>query len=58
VIRHVGLGVAVADAAAEVRTAASYTTKLPGGRGAVRELIETILKAKSRWDDAIQRYMT
>jgi 3-deoxy-D-manno-octulosonate 8-phosphate phosphatase (KDO 8-P phosphatase) len=58
VVRHVGLGVAVADASPEVRSAAAYTTKLPGGRGAVRELIEMILKAKSRWDDAIQRYMT
>jgi 3-deoxy-D-manno-octulosonate 8-phosphate phosphatase (KDO 8-P phosphatase) len=58
VIRLVGVGAAVADAAAEVRAAAAYTTQLPGGRGAVRELIETILKAKSRWDDAIQRYAT
>jgi len=57
VIRFVGLGAAVADAAAEVRSAAAYTTQLPGGRGAVRELIETILKAKGRWDDAIQRYL-
>lgn len=56
VIRHVGLGVAVADAASEVRSAASYVTRLPGGRGAVRELIEAILKAKSRWDDVIQKY--
>jgi 3-deoxy-D-manno-octulosonate 8-phosphate phosphatase (KDO 8-P phosphatase) len=58
VIRFVGLGVAVADAAEEVRSAAAYTTVQPGGRGAVRELVETILKAKSRWDEAVQRYMT
>jgi len=58
VIRHVGLGAAVVDAVHEVRAAAAYTTQLSGGRGAVRELIETILKAKSRWDDAIQRYVT
>ena len=57
VIRHVGLGAAVNDAAAEVRTAAAYVTQLPGGSGAVRELVETILKAKGRWEDAIQRYM-
>jgi 3-deoxy-D-manno-octulosonate 8-phosphate phosphatase (KDO 8-P phosphatase) len=57
VIRRVGLGVAVADAATEVRSAAAFVTELPGGRGAVRELIETILKAKSRWEDAIQRYL-
>lgn len=58
VIRFAGLGAAVADAAAEVRTAAALVTTLPGGKGAVRELIETILKAKGRWEDAIQRYVT
>lgn len=57
VIRHVGLGVAVADAAAEVRAAAAHVTQSPGGRGAVRELVELVLKAKSRWEDAIQRYV-
>jgi 3-deoxy-D-manno-octulosonate 8-phosphate phosphatase (KDO 8-P phosphatase) len=58
VIRHVGLGVAVADAIAEVRSAAAYITKSPGGRGAVRELIELVLKSKGRWEDVIQRYVT
>ncbi|HZN32717.1 MAG TPA: HAD hydrolase family protein [Pirellulaceae bacterium] len=57
VIRFAGLGAAVADAVAEVRTAAALVTRLPGGRGAVRELIETILQAKGRWEDAIQRYV-
>jgi YrbI family 3-deoxy-D-manno-octulosonate 8-phosphate phosphatase len=56
VIRHVGLGVAVADAAAEVRAAAAHVTESAGGRGAVRELVELILKAKSRWEEVIQRY--
>jgi 3-deoxy-D-manno-octulosonate 8-phosphate phosphatase (KDO 8-P phosphatase) len=58
VIRHVGLGVAVADAAAECRSAAAYVTQTAGGRGAVRELVELVLKAKSRWEDVIQRYVT
>ena len=57
VIRFVGLGVAVADAAEEVRAAAAHTTRTSGGHGAVRELVETILKAKGRWDDVIQRYL-
>ena len=57
VIRFVGLGVAVGDAAEEVRAAAAHTTRLSGGHGAVRELVETILKAKGRWDDVIQRYL-
>lgn len=56
VIRTVGFGVAVADACAEVREAAHYVTKLPGGSGAVRELIELILKAQARWEDLIQMY--
>jgi YrbI family 3-deoxy-D-manno-octulosonate 8-phosphate phosphatase len=56
-VRHVGLGVAVADAASEVRAAAGYITNAPGGRGAVRELVELVLKAKSRWEDVIQRYV-
>lgn len=58
VIRSVGLGAAVADASEEVRAAAAYVTQLSGGRGAVRELIETILKAKGRWEESVQRYMT
>lgn len=57
VIRAVGLGAAVGDAAEEVRAASAYVTQVPGGRGAVRELIEMILKAKSRWEDAVQRYL-
>jgi YrbI family 3-deoxy-D-manno-octulosonate 8-phosphate phosphatase len=57
VIRAFGLGAAVADAADEVRAAAQITTRLAGGRGAVRELVETILKAKGRWEDVIQRYL-
>ncbi len=57
IIRRVGLGAAVADAAAEVRSAAHLVTILPGGGGAVRELIETILKAQGRWDDLIRKYL-
>ena len=56
VIRRVGLGVAVADAAAEVRAAAHLVTVKPGGQGAVRELIETILKAQDRWEDVVDKY--
>lgn len=58
VIRYVGLGVAVADAVKEVRTAADYVTRLPGGRGAVREVIELALRAKERWEDLIRNYLS
>ncbi len=55
-IRAVGLGVAVADAAEDVRQAARYTTSLRGGHGAAREVIELILKNTGRWDDVLTRY--
>lgn len=57
VMRRVGFGVAVADAAPEIRSVAHWVTKTTGGRGAVRELIETLLKARNRWDDLIRRYL-
>lgn len=57
VMRLAGLAVAVADACAEVRAAAHWTSSLPGGQGAVRETIEMILKAQHRWDDLIQPYL-
>lgn len=44
-----GISIAVADAAAEVRDAATYVTKKKGGRGAVREICELILKAQQKW---------
>ncbi|MCU0708034.1 MAG: HAD hydrolase family protein [Pirellula sp.] len=53
VMYEVGLSATVADAAPEVKQAARWVMQAPGGRGAVRELIERLLKAKSRWDDFI-----
>jgi YrbI family 3-deoxy-D-manno-octulosonate 8-phosphate phosphatase len=44
-----GISIAVADAVAEVRDAASYVTKKKGGKGAVREICELILKAQQKW---------
>jgi 3-deoxy-D-manno-octulosonate 8-phosphate phosphatase (KDO 8-P phosphatase) len=51
-----GLGVAVADAAVETREHAHYVTAVAGGFGAVREVIELILKSQGRWDDLIASY--
>ncbi len=56
VLRYVGLGVAVADAAPELRQAAHLVTQAPGGRGAVRETVEVILKAQGRWEQIVRRY--
>jgi YrbI family 3-deoxy-D-manno-octulosonate 8-phosphate phosphatase len=55
-IRAVGLGAAVADAVPEVRAAAHYVTTAAGGSGAVRELIELLLRRTGRWDAALQPY--
>jgi 3-deoxy-D-manno-octulosonate 8-phosphate phosphatase (KDO 8-P phosphatase) len=57
VIRAVGLGVAVADACEEVRGAAHFTSQGRGGSGAVREVVELVLKAQGRWSDVIQTYL-
>jgi 3-deoxy-D-manno-octulosonate 8-phosphate phosphatase (KDO 8-P phosphatase) len=48
--REVGVAVAVADAAAEVRRAAACVTLQPGGHGAVREVVEWVLRAQGRWE--------
>jgi 3-deoxy-D-manno-octulosonate 8-phosphate phosphatase (KDO 8-P phosphatase) len=56
VLRRVGLAAAPADAAAEVRTAVHFVTAAPGGRGAVRELIELVLRAQQRWDDVVRHF--
>ncbi len=55
VMARVGLAVAVANAAAEVKRAAHYVTARAGGQGAVREVVELILKAQGGWQKAIAR---
>lgn len=56
IVKAVGFGVAVADACPELREAALFVTSSPGGRGAVRETIEHILKAQHRWSSLLQAY--
>jgi 3-deoxy-D-manno-octulosonate 8-phosphate phosphatase (KDO 8-P phosphatase) len=56
VLSRCGLGVAVADACAEVRALAHHVTTQPGGHGAVREAVEWLLKLQGRWDVLIGRY--
>jgi 3-deoxy-D-manno-octulosonate 8-phosphate phosphatase (KDO 8-P phosphatase) len=55
-IEFFGLGVTVSDGCEEARLAADYVTNLPGGHGAVRELVELILKAQKQWDELIRKY--
>lgn len=52
----VGLSVAVKDALEEVRAAAHYVTVVPGGHGALRELIHRLLMAQGKLDYCIRRY--
>ena len=57
VIRYVGFGVAVANAVDEVKQYADYVTSRRGGNGAVREVIELILKSTGRWQSLMDRYL-
>ena len=56
VVSRCGVGAAVADACAELRRAAAVVTTLPGGRGAVRELIERMLAARGAWEAEVARH--
>jgi YrbI family 3-deoxy-D-manno-octulosonate 8-phosphate phosphatase len=58
VMYEVGLSATVADGANEVRQAAKWVMNASGGRGAVRELIERLLKAKGRWEDFVPNRLT
>ena len=55
-MRLCGLSVAVADACAEVRVESHLVTRLPGGCGVVREVVEIILRAQGRWQDLLTAY--
>jgi 3-deoxy-D-manno-octulosonate 8-phosphate phosphatase (KDO 8-P phosphatase) len=57
VMSRVGLAVAVADAVPEVQAAAHWVTSLPGGRGAVREVCDLLLKAQGRWEEMVRSWV-
>lgn len=56
-MRRAGFAVAVANAVDEVKAVADYVTVRPGGAGAVREVIEHILKGSDRWQLLMERYL-
>ena len=58
VMRRVGLPIAVANAVPEIRAVAAVTTTAPGGHGAVREIVDALLKARGVWTDMLERYFT
>lgn len=57
IMRLVGLPVAVGNAVAEVRGTASVQLAHGGGRGAVREFAELLLRARGQWDEVVERYV-
>lgn len=56
ILRRVGLGIATANARAEVKRAAHYVTEARGGWGAIREVAELLLKAQNRWGEILKHY--
>jgi 3-deoxy-D-manno-octulosonate 8-phosphate phosphatase (KDO 8-P phosphatase) len=54
--RRCGLAVAVSNAVEEVKTQAQWTTQRSGGNGALREVVDKILKAKGLWPKVLQRF--
>ena len=57
VMRYVGFAATVANAVDEVKQCADYVTSRAGGKGAVREVIEYILKNSDRWQELMKRYL-
>lgn len=56
IMRRVGLAIATANARDEVKRAAHYVTRARGGNGAVREVVELVLKAQNLWADILKHY--
>lgn len=56
VMKRVGLAAAPSDCVREIRDIAHFTSIRQGGQGAVRELIEVILKAQNKWDQVLSKY--
>jgi len=58
VLRRVGVPAVVANATEEVRKVAVWQATKDGGRGAVREFCEAILRARGDWDALVEEYVT
>lgn len=56
-MRRAGLAIAVADAMTDVKDNADWVTQHNGGKGAVREIIDHILKIQGKWDTIMSRYL-
>jgi 3-deoxy-D-manno-octulosonate 8-phosphate phosphatase (KDO 8-P phosphatase) len=58
VLTRVGVSFCVSDACADVKDHCDIITRKKGGHGAVREISESILKAKGLWDDILSKYLS
>jgi len=56
IMRRVGLAVATANARPEVKQCAHLVTAREGGRGAIREVAELLLRAHGRWEELLRKY--
>lgn len=56
VMHRVGFAIATANARPEVKAEAHYITQNPGGHGAVREVVELLLKAQGHWREILEKY--
>jgi len=54
---RVGFAIGVADAVKEVKKAVDYVTKVPGGKGAVREVCELVLKSQGKWKTCFEQLL-
>ncbi|MFQ5862104.1 MAG: KdsC family phosphatase [Candidatus Brocadiales bacterium] len=57
VLRRVEFSVAVTGSPEELLSSVDYVTKAPGGGGAVREVVEKVLKSQGKWEDILERYV-
>lgn len=56
IMKRIGLPIAVKNACKEIKDVSFYITEAEGGKGAVREVAEFILKAKGKWEELVSFY--
>jgi 3-deoxy-D-manno-octulosonate 8-phosphate phosphatase (KDO 8-P phosphatase) len=55
-LRRVGLAITVKDCWAELKRLSDHVTTASGGRGAIREVVELLLRAQHKWRNATRQY--